>query len=65
MTVDMATMFGMLELSAGRACAVNQTLYVYNMANHLNDMILPLQLFQNCSLLITPLNILPQHIQPV
>ena len=37
MTVDMATMFGMLELSAGRACPVNQTLYVYNMANHLND----------------------------
>jgi len=37
MTIDMAIMFGMLELAAGRVCVVSKTMYVYNMANSIND----------------------------
>ena len=37
MTVDMATMFPLLEMAAGRACHVEEPLYVYNMANPRND----------------------------
>jgi len=37
MTVDMATMFPLLEMSAGRHCAVKQSMYVYNFANPIND----------------------------
>ena len=37
MTIDMATMFPLLEMAAGRHCAVAKTMYVYNMANPIND----------------------------
>lgn len=37
MNVDMATMFPLLEMSAGRHCAVNRSMYVYNFANPIND----------------------------
>ncbi|EKX54450.1 hypothetical protein GUITHDRAFT_99929 [Guillardia theta CCMP2712] len=37
MTVDMAIMFPSLEMAAGRACAVQRVMYVYNMANEHND----------------------------